>query len=92
MCGLVFDLPDDCFQGLSRLAGGMRLDEVDVWTKSAIGDIPTAKAFPLKLIVLKATSFDSFTGQAGVSEVTFGSRPAALITTNPLSWDILMTT
>jgi hypothetical protein len=98
--GLVFDLGGESVQKLSQLVkadtgeGVLRIDRVDVWLKSSLGDFPNLhdKAFPLIAVVLKAESLDYFAApMQGIKEVSFMSHPPIHIETNRLSWDLLVT-
>jgi hypothetical protein len=96
--GLEFDLPASGLAGLSRLAGqpieGDRFDVagVTVFAAGARGDLPR-RAFPLRSVVLHADNFDTFEAHATGAQVTsFLGQPALRITTNPLAWDLVITT
>lgn len=98
--GLVFNLVPAALERLSRL-----VDEPVVDGLLAVGDVAVIanhrednpltgsdKAFPLRAVVLRASSLDAFAAHAdAVKAVTFMARPAVLIETNPLAWDLLVT-
>ena len=95
---IVFDLDLRSLHGLSRLAGmkikegHLRIGSVDVWPGASIEGLPISgdKSFPLVAVVLNASSLAHFSSMDAVTEVSFMSRPAVRITTNPSSWDLLI--
>jgi hypothetical protein len=95
--GLLFDLQSEALAGLSRLAGQplidgtLRIGDVTISTTSA-GESP--KQFPLRAVVLRARSLDTVRAHATTTahETQLMGRPALRIETNPLAWDLLITT
>ncbi len=96
--GLEFGLPASELAGLSRLTGQPFVDDrlnVAGVTVRATGDGSDVarKAFPLRSVVLRAGSLESFQAHAkGAQTTTFMGEPAIRITTNPLAWDLVITT
>lgn len=94
--GLLFDLPPQALGSLSRLAGQpiaegtLRIGEVTVAATEAENP---AGQFPLRAVVLRAGSLDTVKAHASTAEETqLMGRPALRIETNPLAWDLLITT
>lgn len=95
---LEFDVTASELAGLSRLAGqpivGDSIDVagVTVFAAGARGDEPR-KAFPLRAVVLRADSLGAFEAHAaGAQATSFLGQPALRSTTNPLAWDLVITT
>lgn len=94
--GLVFDLDPDALSCLARLSGqpfaGATLNVGTVAMLAAGADAQRARRFPLSAVVLKARSLGSFQALDGARETLFLGRPALRVETNPLAWDLLITT
>jgi hypothetical protein len=99
--GLVFDLDPTALDTLWRLADaespeeGLRLGGVGVWTTGDAGGVANAeeKTFPLVAVVVEAKSLDYFERCGDLTRrVVFRSNPAILVSTNHLSWDLIITT
>ena len=92
--GLLFDLPHEGLIRLSHLAseplaeGRTRIGSVNVTANAAVD--PSGQ-FPLEAVVLRADSLDPVRRQGAV-ETEFAGRPALRIPTNPLAWDLVITT
>ncbi len=101
VAGLVFDLAPAELACLARLVdtplvdGVLTVGDVAVLTSNTDEEPLTGpgKSFPLHTVVLRATNLDAFaSANAGdVKATTFMGRPAVLIDTNPLAWDLLVT-
>lgn len=94
--GLLFDPMSQALPGLSQLAGqpltdGMlRIGDVTIAAPDT-GDPP--KQFPLRAVVLRARSLVTVRVHApAAQEARLMGRPALRIETNPLAWDLLITT
>jgi hypothetical protein len=94
--GLLFDPQSEALPGLSQLSGqpitdGMlRIGDVTI-AASGTGDPP--KQFPLRAVVLRARSLDTVRVIATTAHKTqVIGRPALRIETNPLAWDLVITT
>ncbi|WP_162909928.1 hypothetical protein [Aggregatilinea lenta] len=97
--GLLFDLTPGDLACLARLVdapledGVLTVGGVAVMGASAADEHPLGergKTFPLRAVVLRAASLDAFVGAVGVRQMAFMGRPAALVETNPLAWDLLV--
>jgi hypothetical protein len=95
--GLVFDLEIERLKELAQLVqqpfleGAINIGGVQIWSRPCLRNFPTTveKAFPLTAILLQAGNLDYF-AEHDVRECSFGSRPAILIETNRLSWDLIV--
>lgn len=92
---LLFDLPPEGLDDLARLAGqpsaqgGVHFGGVAV---DATGGGDPPRRFPLRAVVLRGDDLDRFRAHAPTAEETrFRGRRALLIETNPLAWDLLIT-
>ena len=81
---------------MSRLAGqpmaegALRIGDVTIAATGADGP---PRQFPLRAVVLRADSLDTVRAHARTAEETrVMGRPALRIETNPLAWDLLITT
>lgn len=94
--GLVFDLDPDALGRLARLSGqpiaGATLNVGAVAMLAAGADGQRARRFPLSAVVLKAHSLDSFKEARDVQQTRFMGGAALRVETNPLAWDLLITT
>ena len=96
--GLLFDLHWEALEGLSQLAGQpvadgrLRIGDVTI-TGTVAGAGGSPKQFPLREVVLRARSLDTVRAHATTAhETQLMGRPALRLETNPLAWDLLITT
>lgn len=94
--GLVLDLGRAELEGLSRLAGQPLIEgEVQIGgvTVVGVGAGAAARAFPLRAVVLQVGSLEGFaTGLFSAEATQLMGRSTLCIETNPLSWDVWITT
>ena len=98
VAGLVFDLSMSRLRRLAELAGATAGDEsfcidaVEVSTTTAAPEVASVHEtpFPLKAVVLEAPDLDALAHAEETVEISFGSAPAVLIETTPLSWDLII--
>lgn len=98
--GLLLGLETPELATLAELVGGrvsrgvLEVGGLPLWTPGAVKDAPVipGKRFPLVAAVVETNRLTARTpGAEGVRSVSFLSRPAARISTSPLSWDLLLT-
>jgi hypothetical protein len=94
--GLLFDLPPRNLDSLSELAGTSMTDgvlRIGDLTLAATGHASPPGRFPLRAVVLQAGDLDTARAHApNARETHVAGRPALQIDTNPLAWDLLITT
>jgi len=94
--GLVFACTEEELENVARLAGetiGRRPLRVGGITLLTTGPGSGSGRFPLRAVVLRADSLDAFGATAPSTEATRAlGRPAVRLETNPLSWDLWLTT
>lgn len=95
--GLLLDLPPEALAGLSHLVGqpivdgALRIGDVTIWATGT--DRPGGKQFPLRAVVLHAADLATVRAHARTaSETRLMGAPALRIPTNPLAWELLITT
>ena len=96
VAGLQFDLPPHDLASLSQLAGATMTDgvlRIGDLTLAATGHASPPGRFPLRAVVLQAGDLDTARAHAPrARETHLAGRPALRIDTNPLAWDLLITT
>ncbi len=98
--GLLLDVEAKELTMLAHLVGGnvtrgiLEVGGLSFWTRGSVTDAPAirGKRFPLAAVVVEANGLDTqLAERQGARQVSFLGQPAAQVSTNPLSWDLLLT-